>query len=643
MSTRKPSRFKGAKSKAKPQKAAQTSPRKDNSGFIQSFSRMIFLVSGALLFGFAIYSALNEKDVVNAYIDEHMPNLLRTEALLFGLIAAGFIYCAFKLVFKLAEKKYDYVVLAVALLAITGNFLISFDKDVGSFGDNASYIINSKSLIEKGGPYKLNHVDEPYDYKASLGFPVMLTPIVAIWGMDILKMKSLVFMMGSLSVLFFFLAFKKRLGIYAAAIIAILIGTYPIVVTNTSYVMTEVPFLFALSITLFATFGFIDATTVRKSVVYGIATVLLALLTYLTRAVGIGVIAGIIACMFFNIPFAKIFKKEVALLKSLEVRKFAFVTLLLGVLVLGWQMRGTGSSPVKSQDGTEQVVKNKSQAGTFMERDVAANFNKNYKIVEPLWAQQIFSEKLSRWYLSLGKSAKIKLEGPGLAAFNFFMLVALIVGLIRRRMVAFWFLFIVLVTLAGSISTQSVVFSRYLVVIVPFLIYLFMDMMIAGSEFISKRYDKPALTTVGSFAAIIFSGLVLSHNISGAAFNNQRQNAGDTYTIAFDNYIESARWIKENIDEDVVVASRKPRLYYVFSEKKGIVTVYSSTQTYNKEIADEILNRMRKRNAKILILDGFSTASRKVVLPLYQDNKELFKLVKTVGEKYPAYIFEFSG
>jgi len=261
-----------------------------------------------------------------------------------------------------------------------------------------------------------------------------------------------------------------------------------------------------------------------------------------------------------------------------------------------------------------------------------------------LWAQQVFSKKLSRWYLSLGKAAKIKGQEPGLGAFNFLLLIALIVGLARRRLVAFWFLLIVLATMTGSDSKVSVVFSRYLIVVMPFLIFMIMDLFIGGAKFLSEKFNAPALQTGGSLVAVFFAFFMLSHNFSGAAFNNQRQNAGDTYTIAFDNYIKSASWVKENLPgDDVIVASRKPRLFYVFAEKRGVMTVSYTSQEYSKEVEAEIIQRMRDKGAKYLILDGFSTASRKVILPMVQNNGDLFKVIESVGEKYPAYVIEFAG
>lgn len=634
-------------SKKKPGRSGQENKPETGTRpeFLQSLARMLFLVGGTLALGTAVYSALSASDVVNDYILKNKPNLLRTEAILFSVIAAAFLYGAFKLVFRLAEKKLDYLVFILAFAAITGNFSLSFDRDIGSFGDNASYIINAKALVEKGGPYRMEHVDQPYDYKAALGLPVMLSPIVAFWGLDVVKMKALVFTMGCLSLVFFFLAFSKRMGIYAAALLTILIGTYPTIIYNTSYVMTEVPFIFAMSATLYAAMLLLEAKSTARIIGFGLATALLAILSYMTRAVGIGVIAGTIFWLFLMIPWKQVFAGEVKLFPSPEFRKFALVTLLTGLFVVGWQLRGAGSSVETDQEtGVETEVLNKSQAGTFLERDITENFRRNYDLCKPLWAQQMFSEKLSRWYLSLGKAAQIKAFGPGLALFNAVMIFALIIGLLRRRLVAYWFLLIILATLTGSNSTQGVVFSRYLIVVVPFLIFLFADLLLTGPAWLEEKYELKGLKPAGAVAAILFTGLMFSHNLSGAAFNNQRQNAGDTYTIAFDNYIRAATWVKENLPgDDVIVASRKPRLFYIYSEKRGVVTVYSNAQTYSAELEADILGRMREKGAGYIVLDGFSTASRMVVLPIIQNNPELFRVIQEVGERYPAYVIEFAG
>ena len=604
---------------------------------------MLFIVAAVLAAGFAIYQALTTEDVVNDFIDDNLPNLIRTEAILFSVILAGFVYCATKLLFKLKEKKYDYLVFLVVFSAIIGNFIVSFDRDVGSFGDNASYIINTKSLLEMGAPHKLNHPEQPFDSKAALGLPIMLSPIVGIWGMDVLKMKVLVFILGCLSILFFFMAFRRRLGIYGAALIAILIGTYPLIVYNTSYVMTEVPFLFCLSLTLYVTYLFQDASTTRRSIITGLAVIALSMLCYLTRAVGIGVIAGTLIWLFLWIPWMKIIREKINPLALTEVRKFLLVTAGLAICVMGWQLRSTGSTTTVNAEGSEEVVKNKSHARTFMAQDMNENLNRNFNLIKPVLGQQIFNKKLSRWYLSLGKDDRIKPLDGSLKTYNFFLFAALIIGLIRRRLPAYWLLIVALVTLAGSQSKVSVVFSRYLIVVVPFMIYIWLDLLINGGKWLADRLKFRAVEYVGTLGALVFSYLMLSHSLSGAAYNNQRQNAGDTYTLAFDNFIRAAQWVEENIEDDVVIASRKPRLFYVYSEKRGMMTVSYGDMTYSEEAEQKIIDNMRRWDAKYLIMDAFSTASRKVVLPTIQNNGDIFRVVKAVGEKYPAYVIEFSG
>ena len=645
MSTRKSRGIKGAKPKA--QAVNSSSSKKKSNNFIASFSRMIFLVV-AILFGvFIIYSALSEKDVTNDFIKDNLPRLLTLEALLFGVMTAGFIFSAFKLLFKLAEKKYDYLVFGLVFLAISCNFGVSFDKNIGSFGDNASYIINAKSLLDRGAPYKLDNVNEQFDSKAALGLPAMLMPIVAFWGMDVVKMKALVFILGCLSLFFFFLAFKKRIGTYAAAIIVILLGTYPMVIYNTSYVMTEVPFLFTLSVTMYVAFCLMDATTTKRSIILGITTAILAIICYMTRAVGIGTIVAIMTWLFVWIPWVDVIEKKVKLLETLAFRKFALVTLIMGVFVMGWQFRSIGTTAKVNEEGTKEVVKNQSQAESFADRNLADNFKRNYNLCAPLWAQQIFSKKLSRWYLTLGENGKKKIKtmknGKGLALFNFFIFATLVVGMIRRRLAAFIFFFILLVTLTGSLSNRHIIFSRYIIVILPFLVYIILDFFIHGSRFLSERSQTPIPAIMGVILAIIFSFVMLSHNLSGAAFNAQRQNAGSAYTLGFENFIECAKWVKDNLPDDAVVASRKPRLFYIASERKSVVTAWSNSPDYNKEIGDAIIGRMRNKGCKYLVLDTFNTTSKRVVRPMIKNNPDLFRPIHKVGKRNEVLVYEFSG
>lgn len=650
---------KKARSRSNPNKTAsrqESAPAKP--GFLESFGKMLFLVAASLTVLFTIYNSLIPKkgDTINDYITNNLPNLVKFEWALFILLGAAFVYAAFKWLFGIAEKRHDFIVFAVIWLAIAGLYGMSFDKDIGSFGDNAQYIVHSKSLIEKGGAYNLYYKTEAYNANAAIGLPLMLTPVTAIWGMDVVKMKFVVCLTGFLSVLFFFLSFRKLSNRYFAALLAIVIGSYPLVIYNTSYVMTEVPFLFAISVALWTTLKLSESETKKGIAFWSVLAVVFTLLTFLTRSVGVAMIGAVFAWLFFRVPWIDIVRKKKSLLDK-PLYKFASVGTILIVLFAALQINASiagkraaekakaNSTEVAAAESATEGKESKSQIAIFLASDFVGRFQTNMKKVNVLWSQQVFNKTLSRWYLSLGKSGRIKIEMEGaMRFFNFLLLMSIIVGLIRRDLIAFILLFGILVTLSGTGTPVRIVYSRYFIVLLPFMLYLMARLFTDVFAFIHSRKAMPMLKPAGVLIAVGFLFAAQAHNYSGAAFNMQRQNASDTYTIAFDNYVKSGKWFKENMPDDpVVVASRKPRLYYVYSEKKGVHTVTYTTQVYSKELEDDILANLREKEVDFLVLDAFSTASRKVMLPVIQNNPQLFQVVTSVGEQYPSHIIKFNG
>ncbi len=657
--------------KQKLTKTNKTSKRSSNFG--QSFAKMFFLVVASLSTFYFIYDALIPKtnDTINDYITENLPHLLKLEWLLFCAIGAGFVYCAFKWLFKLSEKKYDFIVLGLVFIAINGLYAISFDKDIGSFGDNGQYVAHAKAMITHGGPYNVFSPKEKYKAKAPIGFPLMLAPITTIFGIDaIVKMKGFVFLLGSLSIIFYFLAFKRKLNKYAAAIIAILIGTYPMIIYNTTYIMTEVPFIFWLSVSLFCATRLEDAKSLKQTIIWGVLAAFATYWVYLTRAVGIAAIGGLSAWLFFHIPWIQIIKKKKKLF-DLPLYKFIGITALMGVLFLGWQLKNTANerksiAKIEAQseasikeNGEANKVKKSNQIALFLGSDFSKRFSTNLKKTNVLWGQQIMNRKLSRWYLSLGKSqkqlgkkgtiinkftprGKEKKKGEvGLKFFNFLLVISLVLGLIRRDIVAFIFLFLAAVTLAGTGTPMLVVYSRYFIVFAPFMVYLLGRSFYDIATFINSKREIPSIVQIGTLLSVLFFFAMFTNNLSGAAYNVQRQNAGDMYTLAFDNYIKSGQWMKKNIEGEVLVASRKPRLFYLFSDKKGVFTVTYMNQKYSKELEEKLIQKFTDQKIDYVILDAFSTASRKVLLPTIQNNPNQFKVVQSVGDKYSSYIVQF--
>jgi hypothetical protein len=104
------------------------------------------------------------------------------------------------------------------------------------------------------------------------------------------------------------------------------------------------------------------------------------------------------------------------------------------------------------------------------------------------------------------------------------------------------------------------------------------------------------------------------------------------YEPNFNDYFELAKWMKENVKEDVMVACRKPDLFYLFSGK------YVCNYKYTEDDKD-LLEDLKKKNVSYVVIENLGFGSTgKYLVPAVQKNESKFKLVQQLPQ---AYLFKF--
>ena len=104
----------------------------------------------------------------------------------------------------------------------------------------------------------------------------------------------------------------------------------------------------------------------------------------------------------------------------------------------------------------------------------------------------------------------------------------------------------------------------------------------------------------------------------------------------FKNYFELAAWANTNVQEDAVIATRKPGLFYLFSGRK--VTQIPYTSDYN-----EYMQKMTDKQATHAVIDqlGYSQTGR-FLYPFVQDNPEKFQVNHQIKDP-DTYLLTYNG
>lgn len=127
-------------------------------------------------------------------------------------------------------------------------------------------------------------------------FPLILTPIVHLWGYNFLLMHILVITLGVLAIWVIVILFTEYTGKYTALFIGLLTGTNHLILANQQEIVSEIPYLlFSLLAIYFVKYYSKKETILNPSLI--LASLFISI-TYLTRTIGISIY---LACIFFFI------------------------------------------------------------------------------------------------------------------------------------------------------------------------------------------------------------------------------------------------------------------------------------------------------------------------------------------------------
>jgi hypothetical protein len=429
------------------------------------------------------------------------------------------------------------------------------------------------------------------------------------------------------SVIMCYLLFSKVAGKALALVITLLFATHPYIVAFSSIIMTEIPYIFWSLLALVLLMKFEDKE--KFNVWWLLAAGLAVFMTYLTRAVGAGFFAAtVVYFMLRSNMWAYLKKKSAGFIKDPKFLKFAGISIMLVLLMLGYQLwsRSLGGA---------------SQAETMQKMDYMKNFGQNLNNLWLVMSQSIFSGSIIRWEVK-----EIEPVNLGWGLVFIITCIGLVIGLIRRKLLAFYTLFVLLALMFGNTQDSPIVLSRYLIIFTHFFIYFFF----MGIQWPLDKLIKAGKW--GSMAGVCALAFILPSSFVGNGYTLQKAHTGQLYFESYASFLDCATWARDNLQKDAVVASRKERIFYVFSDgmcgfkhfsgKDQVALKKVKTEAEYAQYQQDKLKEFKDKKVKYVIIDTFSGNSVKVIFPIIQANPDKFKLVKVIGDEKtgPCYVFE---
>jgi 4-amino-4-deoxy-L-arabinose transferase-like glycosyltransferase len=525
----------------------------------------------------------------------------------FFLIFGLFAWLSFQ---EKEDKELINSLLIAAFLVTTIFYVAAFDQwlDVAG-GDDAHYIIEAKSIAQGRGLRLLYEKSERPDLENPPMLPAILAPLVRLFGFKLVVLKTvpLLFTLGFL--VFAFLFFKDYMPKAMTGLLLLLIATSPMIVKYSSFILTEMPFLFFVMLSLWL---LERAYRSQKTftMYLALASVFVAV-SYLTREVALGFL--VTSALYFVIK--RQFKKALIL---------ACLNLLF---FLPWTIRNAVLSRETAQVGHSVILPGGVGAETFFSKIMT-----NSRIAMNVIPQNMFSYNVAEQV----HTSNYFWIGPVLLVVLFGYVRSFITKLTQMD------LFVLSVALPVMVFSPEMAsnVSRYALPVLPATIYYFylaIAFLAGGAS--RGKVPKPVsqAVTVSLMAVMLFVNL--GRGNQAIEYSRRREPYPDSYLT----YLETAVWAKDNAPASGYFAVRKPRAFYLISGRKATSYIPASIERYGvwtPGIEAKILEWYRSAEIDFVVLDRASRQAEFLVYPTIRNHPEIFKPVYLTNGDPKAAVFE---
>ena len=477
------------------------------------------------------------------------------------------------------------VALAVIHLLLA---LAAFDPTPHTGGDNAAYVALARSILEHGRYVELWDPATPPHRLYPPGFPALLALAMLVGLKPWVGLKLLIVATSTAPSRLLPLA-RAAVGRQTALAIGILLATSPAVVDMSHWVLSDVPFWM---LTMAALWGFARLEAGRRDgAAIGIAATVLA---YFTRSAGIPLVLAVGAWL------------------ALEKRwrtLAAFAAVLLPLALLWW-LRGRG---VEANDYVSQFL----SVNPYRPEPAASAW--------PTWCPECGRTTActhsftcpSSWS---GRGWRRRPAGGGVA------ILAVAGWILRVRKPGLPELFLPLYIGLLYVWPEVWAGDRFLLPAVPVILGYAAHALMAAVRRLGV--PRPHWAGAVSVAAIVL--LALPAQLAGIRRGIACTTAyrlGATYpclTPPWQDFFSVAEWTRVNLPEDAVLLTRKPRLFYELSGRRGRIYPRSPETT-------ELLREAREAGARYIVLDLLDAQSYRYLLPALAGRPGAFCVVHTLG------------
>lgn len=495
-------------------------------------------------------------------------------------------------------------VLVVALGLHSILALLRFNAfPVGAYVDDAHYVVLAEALATGQGFCLVNFPEPQAELMFPPGWPLLLSPLVALFPGSFTPLKLLSLLLNLASILLAYRLAAPRLQRPFLGLLLVLMAIHPALVGSSGMVMSEAAYLFAslLALNLFELWLRQSERPLNRFLL-PFAWVTIA--AQLIRPVGLSMLLSVLVCLALQQR-----TRHLALITTVLVVGLIPQTLLFSqsggsVIPVAKEHRVLGDASL-----VEKPLHMAMTFGTYLQEKLVSNM-----------LLPIFGPRISAWPARLGlgflpvmlNAVLLLIVGSGFVrSLRRPQLSEIYVLSYSVAVLSFWN------PLVGSAQ------SRFLIPLVPFLLLYFLEGISALFSFAVRRTGHPEKLAVGVAVLVLVAIGVpfLGRNVQ-ETINPFRDRSTDLSA--------GADWIRAHAPHDAIIMTQDPIPRYLYARRR---TVDYSTAVDTAAILDEIERKGANyilvapplRSSTSTELDEYTVGH---LLPLLQKHPEWF---------YPCY------
>jgi len=425
--------------------------------------------------------------------------------------------------------------MAALLVIFIAAFIYIFNAKIDLNGDNCDYYMLATS-IAKGHGY--SNISSP-DYSPSNVFPPgypLIMSLVRLFTSNIIAQKIMngIFLLFS-SLLIFLFVRKNQLPDSLAFVISAAILLNANILHFTTMMMSEMSYLLFLTIALWSLFKLDDKKSLLKDK-YFYLLIFSTAYAYHIRTQGITLIIAVITYLLIS----KKWKESLA---------YSAGTFLC---MIPWMIRnhvtGVGSSRYLNQ--IFEINSKRPEEGSL---EISGLFFRFFETLKMLVTKAIPNSVIP--YINVNYETATSAREWGIAII---LLVLIIIGFWQFKRLRYFFILYTLANLSIISLFNDPGQNRYITTLLPFLgIGLFTGLNIILSKLVQK------LKIAGRFSPWIFMILIVFCSFPKLKKEHIQNKA--LFPPNFLNYFRLAHTIRKELPKDIMICSRKPGLFYMYS------------------------------------------------------------------------------